>query len=409
MPLGGFADRTFAKRELLAVLQDVATKKQRESSQQQQQHRKAPAEVTDLYQNWPGTESIRAENGDMLPTWIQFPYARHSSLGELRNFVAAFRPRDVHQNTVDEDAWSEATSVERLYGHLCSANLFSHDAQMRRICRSRMEEQQACRLRIQQLELESQSKGRLEALEVAMNDKQSGEDERGAGLEHWSGAAPSLPHTSPRARSEITPPPLSLTIERGEPDSAGRVPELPSSPPLPPVPLFPPRPRAPLSPPPPPTTTPTATAATHNEGAPSERALPAHSLPDSPRASGNNLGSISGLCKRLSQPSSDDIAAVRAPKLARLGGNKPSAVTMDIEPMDNGEEDIPPRGRRGVIEDLRFADCLAKEVVEGDNSLDLDLVEEAVCAALEIDAEGWWGIELESTKRRWRYEREVEL
>lgn len=416
IPLGEFADRTFAKRELLAMLQDAATKKHQERPQ-----RKVPTEVADLYQNWPGTESIRAENGDLLPTWIQLPYARHSSLGELRNFVAAFRPRDVYQNTVDEDAWSEATSVKSLYGHLCSANLFSHDAQMRRIRRSRIEEQRVRRLQLQQAELESQYKelasqhpsseaggelGQPEALEAAMSTEQSREDEGEA--EHSGDAAPespSLRHTSPRVRSEVTPPPLPLAAGRGKPNGAGRMPEMPSSPPLPPVPFFPP-------PPLPPTTATTATA--HDADAPSERASPAHRLPGSPRASHTSPAwSISRPCKRPPQPSSDDVAAARESKLARLDRDESSTMTADVKPMEGREEaeveDIPPRGRGGGIEDLRFAECLTQEVLEGDDSLDLDRVEEAVCAALEVSGEDWWSIELESTRRRWRYEREVEL
>ncbi|KAJ5807753.1 DNA repair metallo-beta-lactamase [Penicillium riverlandense] len=65
-----------------------------------------------------------------LPKTIRFPYSRHSSYAELCDFIAAFRPKDIHPCTVDESTWTEDVSIRRLFGHLCTETRFSHDAHM---------------------------------------------------------------------------------------------------------------------------------------------------------------------------------------------------------------------------------------------------------------------------------------
>lgn len=44
--------------------------------------------------------------------------------------MAAFRPKDIYPCTVDPASWNEDVSIQRLFGHLCSGNDFSHDAYM---------------------------------------------------------------------------------------------------------------------------------------------------------------------------------------------------------------------------------------------------------------------------------------
>ncbi|KAJ5326577.1 DNA repair metallo-beta-lactamase [Penicillium brevicompactum] len=66
-----------------------------------------------------------------LPNSIRFPYSRHSSYSELCGLVAAFRPKDLYPCTVDSEKWNDDVSMERLFGHLCSGNVFSHDIRMR--------------------------------------------------------------------------------------------------------------------------------------------------------------------------------------------------------------------------------------------------------------------------------------
>ncbi|KAI0104956.1 hypothetical protein GGR51DRAFT_520439 [Nemania sp. FL0031] len=63
-----------------------------------------------------------------LPNVIHFPYARHSSLPELREFVSAFKPRDVIPCTFDVDYWLEkGWSVGGLFGDCCSGDKFDYD------------------------------------------------------------------------------------------------------------------------------------------------------------------------------------------------------------------------------------------------------------------------------------------
>ncbi|KAI1820695.1 hypothetical protein F4861DRAFT_49415 [Xylaria intraflava] len=68
-----------------------------------------------------------------LPDVIHFPYARHSSLPELRDFVSAFKPRDIIPCTFDEDAWlQKGWSIGGLFGDCCSGDEHEYDAILNR-------------------------------------------------------------------------------------------------------------------------------------------------------------------------------------------------------------------------------------------------------------------------------------
>ncbi|KIW08886.1 hypothetical protein, variant [Verruconis gallopava] len=73
----------------------------------------------------------------VLPKSIRFPYSRHSSYAELCGLVQAFRPRDVHPCTVDEETWCPDVSMRALFGHLCSGEVFAHDEEMMSLSRRR--------------------------------------------------------------------------------------------------------------------------------------------------------------------------------------------------------------------------------------------------------------------------------
>ncbi|GAD92807.1 DNA repair protein [Paecilomyces variotii No. 5] len=88
-----------------------------------------------------------------LPKQITFPYSRHSSYAELCELVAAFRPKDIYPCTVDPENWSEDVSIARLFGHLCSADTFSHDDYMYKL----LSEQQQTRQQMQHASLSTQS------------------------------------------------------------------------------------------------------------------------------------------------------------------------------------------------------------------------------------------------------------
>lgn len=78
-----------------------------------------------------------------LPKFITFPYSRHSSYSELCSLVRAFRPRDIYPCTVDPINWTSALSIRALFGHLCSADLFAHDAEMTDMLEERRERMRA--------------------------------------------------------------------------------------------------------------------------------------------------------------------------------------------------------------------------------------------------------------------------
>jgi hypothetical protein len=144
-------NRAFAKEGLLDMLRQAARNKQRQNIQQMEGSVHVPVD-----RNWPGTEGIKTGNGEFLPTWIRFPYARHSSLEELRNFVKAFRPHDIYQCVLDEETWAPDRSVQALFGQFCSGREFLHDVEMMTIYERRLADHRAREQRIREMELESQ-------------------------------------------------------------------------------------------------------------------------------------------------------------------------------------------------------------------------------------------------------------
>ena len=74
-----------------------------------------------------------------LTTTLRFPYSRHSSYNELRELVAAFRPRDICPCTVELETWSEDVSMEVLFGDLCPEHVWIYDAENRSMAAERRE------------------------------------------------------------------------------------------------------------------------------------------------------------------------------------------------------------------------------------------------------------------------------
>ncbi|KAI0505185.1 artemis protein [Xylaria bambusicola] len=63
-----------------------------------------------------------------LPNVIRFPYARHSSLPELREFTRVFKARDITPCTFDADLWlQKGWSIANLFGACCSGDTFEYD------------------------------------------------------------------------------------------------------------------------------------------------------------------------------------------------------------------------------------------------------------------------------------------
>ncbi|RYP26550.1 hypothetical protein DL768_011690 [Monosporascus sp. mg162] len=65
---------------------------------------------------------------ERLPNRIVFPYARHSSLPELRHLVRTFNPKDVWPCTFDFLSWERrGITIRNLFGDCCSGDIFVHD------------------------------------------------------------------------------------------------------------------------------------------------------------------------------------------------------------------------------------------------------------------------------------------
>ncbi|KAI0026209.1 hypothetical protein F4780DRAFT_14004 [Xylariomycetidae sp. FL0641] len=65
-----------------------------------------------------------------LPNIIRFPFARHSSLPELRKLVKFFKPKDVWPCTVDASWHEEEIYIRQFFGDCCSGNVYAHDQLM---------------------------------------------------------------------------------------------------------------------------------------------------------------------------------------------------------------------------------------------------------------------------------------
>ncbi|KAL7268699.1 hypothetical protein RUND412_008666 [Rhizina undulata] len=99
---------------------------------------------------------IKADNGKWLSTNITFPYSRHSSLSELRDFVGIFRPKDIYPCVVDDRYWGEEKSMESLFGDLCGGMEFTHDKEMQKKFEEKERLETEWEMRIRHEEMQSQ-------------------------------------------------------------------------------------------------------------------------------------------------------------------------------------------------------------------------------------------------------------
>ncbi|TGJ82150.1 hypothetical protein E0Z10_g6621 [Xylaria hypoxylon] len=77
----------------------------------------------------PIKQQLEMKTSESLPKVIHFPYARHSSLPELRDFTRAFKARDIIPCTFDADYWLQKRwSISGLFGDCCSGDTFEYDA-----------------------------------------------------------------------------------------------------------------------------------------------------------------------------------------------------------------------------------------------------------------------------------------
>ncbi|KAI5923516.1 beta-lactamase-like protein [Camillea tinctor] len=73
-----------------------------------------------------------------LPNIIQFPWARHSYLPELRHFVSTFKPKDVWPCTVDISWIEKGHTMRKLFGDCCSQDTFEYDKLLEKMVKAEM-------------------------------------------------------------------------------------------------------------------------------------------------------------------------------------------------------------------------------------------------------------------------------
>jgi hypothetical protein len=407
------SDETITKADILSLLQSAATKKAED--------RAARASTNSLHQNWPGTSSIKSKNGELLPTWIQFPYSRHSSLGELRAFVAAFRPKDVYQNTCDETTWTPQVSVEALYGDLCSERIFSHDKEVRNIYQRRVDQQLVGELNQQKNAQESQLRDfPSSGVECAPKEEANQplpadttlrtvkEEEEGVAwvvkTETISSSIRSVSisterYSTQRYDSEVTPSPRSVFL-RGKSGPAGGLHEPLSSPPslpraikleIPNIPALPSLNRFP-----------SFTRPEIIKACSSQTSLPSQSVEETRISTERSV-------KR--QKTAHDSSSTEQEDNPLLPFVLTISSREDIPLLPDVQCDEIPSFKRSPICWLDtlpdHVDKLVEETVEEDGSLDRDMIEEAMHAALGIGEKDWWNVEL--TINNFRYGPEEEL
>lgn len=78
-----------------------------------------------------GRSWILPKNGrELLPLNVKLVFSRHSSYSETRSFISIFRPRQVFPCWHSKEAWLNGFGMNRLFGELCSGDIFCFDTNM---------------------------------------------------------------------------------------------------------------------------------------------------------------------------------------------------------------------------------------------------------------------------------------
>ncbi|KIW28273.1 uncharacterized protein PV07_07951 [Cladophialophora immunda] len=107
---------------------------------------------------------------------IHFPYSRHSSYNELRDFVERFRPRDICPCTVCPETWTEELSMQALFGDLCSEQTFYFDQETREVV-EKLREGEGLRSASGKRKRGDDDTQKTESQETNHDDLMSGEEE----------------------------------------------------------------------------------------------------------------------------------------------------------------------------------------------------------------------------------------
>lgn len=362
--------------------------------------------------------TIKADNGELLPNKITFPYSRHSSHSELRGLVSVFRPRDIYPCVVDDAGWDESKTMEYLFGDLCEGNEFAHDKEMRvRVDEERRIQEVAEDERVA-FEMESQmmlNRTQLNSLPELLKEQLGSLQGDGplAKTKTMVSSASCSPTSSQPATPRLPKRTLQDDSENDDTPKARKLNslfmrnsnELTSSPPLPPMLAreldLPSSYLTPLE---------QARLAGSSTASSSQQSSPVKPRPTRPTW---GLGTV------REDPTPQEVP--RTPK--RIKREEHSSLLQEFFDASDIIETTP-RAAQGSSDTLEYdvLQPLAKSL-EGqrqrlrlailDNKLDPSMNEEEVLEAMEavlgVNGRNWWDVGLRCTEKKWRYVEEVEL
>lgn len=353
--------------------------------------------------------TIQADNGELLPNKITFPYSRHSSHSELRGLVSVFRPWDIYPCVVDDAGWDESKAIEYLFGDLCEGKEFIHDREMRAKVDEEQRMQEAAEGERAVFEMESQTmldrtqlnslpgfdphmlKERLERFQ----EEEAGEKEEPLAKVKAIGFSTAI--CSPISRP-TTPRSLKRPVEGDAEDD-----DTPKARKLNP-PLVRKRNGSVLSPPLPPMLA---------------RELNLSSSGLTPLEQARLAGSSTASSSQQSSPvkprptrSTWSLGTVREDPILRDVPRTPvrtkreehSSLQQEFFDASNGIESMSQTVK--THQRRRLLDIVDNEL---DPSMDEGEVLEAMEAVLGVDGRSWWDVGLRCTEKKWRYVEEVEL
>lgn len=378
-----------------------------------------------LRKNLAEDATIQADNGELLPNKITFPYSRHSSHSELRGLVSVFRPRDIYPCVVDDVGWDESKTMEYLFGDLCGGNEFAHDREMRakvdeeRRIQDIAEDERAVLEMESQMMLDRTQLDRLPKFDSRVLKKRLRrvQEEEGELLAKVKAVGFSAASSSPLSSQPATPTPLKRPMEdHSEDDDTPKAKKLntplmrnfnepTSSPPLPPMLArefdLPSSHLTPLE---------QARLAGSSTASSSQQ-----SSPIKPR-SARPIWSL-GIVKEDPIPQKfigtpEKVKVEDHSSLKQDFFDAPEKMETAVRTLQGNSNpftyDAPPLARPLEYQKrqrLRLA-ILDNEL---DPSMDKEEILEAMEAALGVDGGSWWDVGLKCTEKKWKYVEEVEL
>lgn len=374
------------------------------------------SESNNLLRNNPIEDAtIQADNGELLPNKIAFPYSRHSSHSELRGLVSVFRPRDIYPCVVDDASWDESKTMEYLFGDLCEGSEFAHDKEMRarvdeerRIQGVAEDERVAFEMESQMMlnrtQLNSLPELLKEQLEKLQGDRPLVKTKTMGSSASWS------PTSSQPATPRLLKRPLQDDSENDDTPKARKLNSLlmrgpTSSPPLPPM-------------------------LARELDLPSSYLTPLEQARLAGSSTASSSQQSSPVKPRPTRPTWG-LGAVREDSIPQEVPQTPKRIkkeehsSLQQEFFDTSDEiEITPRAIRGSSDTLEYdvlqplvrslesqRQFLRLEILDNnlDPSMDEDEVLEAMEAVLGVNGGSWWDVGLRCTEKKWRYVEEVEL